>query len=390
MKVRFYASFPGVIIIIVVLFLYLQDVMRFQFLTYRYSEYYQLYVLLYFLLVLFGTIQYKREKIIYHTIKYIGSFGILVTAITFLYGFWRDDQSLSLYLSVPSCFMSYFTFLYISRNVSSPKLMFVLDIFVCGLIIVYFIDYNNIYLVSLARNNAVYIVLLTLPLVMLNRNRVVSIILSIIILVALISSAKRTGTIATFLGIISYLFLALKNVDKHPIYNITIFLSVGLFAFYLYGSFIDSLLFERLSTMEETEGSTRYEVMQTSISLIADSNFYQYILGHGWNQVFEDSKLKLSAHNDFIEVFYDFGIIGFMFFVAICVQIVKICRMLLFRKNYYSGSIVCFIVVFLFLTMFSHIIIYTHLCIIMFAYLGIFSGIINRNENYRNFDISLG
>ena len=390
MITNLFTRFGVVLLVMITLFLYLQDVMTFQFLTYTYSKYYQLYVLLLFILVLLGYSESRSDRTNDYSIKNIGILGTLITIITVFTGLFVESQSLSLYLSVPTCFLSYFAFSYIAKNVPSNKLMLSAYILVGALLLAYLYNYRNVYLISMARNNAVYIVLLLLPLVMLNKNRVFTILMSVLILIAVASSAKRTGTVAGFLGFLVYLFFVFRNDEKNAfIKKIVIIIALVVVADFLHGSFINSLVFERLSAIDEDDGS-RIDVMKTTFSLIKESNITSLFLGHGWNKVVVDSPIQLSAHNDFLEVIYDFGLITFGFYLAFIIQILKLTKHMIVLKSMYSGSLVCFVIIFLCLSMFSHIIIYPHLCIIMFIYLGIITGLINKDNENRTSYISLG
>ena len=68
----------------------------------------------------------------------------------------------------------------------------------------------------------------------------------------------------------------------------------------------------------EDEGSGRLDIYNASIALIESSDFIGHVIGHGYNAV--KYQLELSAHNDFLEIIYDFGWICCLLFVVFIIK----------------------------------------------------------------------
>ena len=86
----------------------------------------------------------------------------------------------------------------------------------------------------------------------------------------------------------------------------------------LYNSIDERLngkLTERVTREETEEGHDRYAIWELSIYMIQNSTKDKLILGHGYAGVRNDSFLEISAHNDFLEIIYDYGLIIFVLYL---------------------------------------------------------------------------
>ena len=68
--------------------------------------------------------------------------------------------------------------------------------------------------------------------------------------------------------------------------------------------------------ISDTGGSGRDKVWKKTCEMIAESDFPYFIMGHGYNQVVQDSPLKLSAHNDFLEIIYCLRMVAYRRYVG--------------------------------------------------------------------------
>ena len=135
-----------------------------------------------------------------------------------------------------------------------------------------------------------------------------------IIFVAILGSLKRGGIVALIASIFIYFLVYQYYYRKKKLKFFTIFLSIvffaSLFFFYDYVEQVtDGLISRRFKSITTDEGSGRLEIYSSVWGLICNSNFDEFLLGSGWQGV--TSKLGRSAHNDFLEVLYDFGVIVF-------------------------------------------------------------------------------
>ena len=123
----------------------------------------------------------------------------------------------------------------------------------------------------------------------------------------------------------------------------------------------------RFKNIEEDKGSGRLDIYVDVLNEFQTKSILEKLLGSGQNAVRKDNIIlvnkmgtisSLSAHNDFIEILYDFGIIGLLLYFKIIYHVSK--NILILRKinkQYYYANVAAFII-FLIMSFVSHLIIY--------------------------------
>ena len=100
----------------------------------------------------------------------------------------------------------------------------------------------------------------------------------------------------------------------------------------MYGSFsvADDLtgghLNERLSVEDARDGDItngREDIYLVTIEMIKQSSLVHIILGNGHNGVRRDSPLEISAHNEFLEIIYDYGVITLLIYLGLWVYVLR-------------------------------------------------------------------
>lgn len=117
-------------------------------------------------------------------------------------------------------------------------------------------------------------------------------------------------------------------------------------------------IFNRLETLSEDGGSGRDLIYKSVISKIKGFSLWECIIGHGYNGVFLTSDIGTSAHNDFLEIIYDYGFTGIAIYLAMILRIIGL-TIKKFRTNTTMAlaGMTC-LVMFLFMSMFSHLLLY--------------------------------
>lgn len=170
-----------------------------------------------------------------------------------------------------------------------------------------------------------YYALFLLPFAFMINNKWVRWILVYFSFSTVLLSVKRTGFIAFIICIIVFCYYDIryggeeKHYSKRKIKMIfgAIVLAIGLYVFFDYYTSTHSIdILMKLSSIKQDGGSGRTDVWLTTWNMIKDSDFMSTLFGHGFNAVYEDSILKLSAHTDFLEVLYDYGILGFVLYIG--------------------------------------------------------------------------
>ncbi|MCI7430206.1 MAG: O-antigen ligase family protein [Bacteroidales bacterium] len=176
----------------------------------------------------------------------------------------------------------------------------------------------------------------------------------------LFASFKRGGILAFGCGLLAYLFV--KEILIGRKFTKLIFFVIAIMAlvlvFIVVDNALDNLFTERFMNIKDDGGSGRDQVWATTWRMIQQSDLEHLLFGHGHNSVLTNSPLRLSAHNDFLECIYDFGLFGSLFYFMLHISLIRqIFRNIRLRNP--EAAIMAFTYsFFLILSLMSHVLIY--------------------------------
>ncbi len=229
------------------------------------------------------------------------------------------------------------------------------------------------------RTNTVFFVLMLAPLATLIRNTRNRFALLFLVLTCSVMSGKRSAMIAiALLLLIEWVrYMRTSSRNKFRTVIISVFSAVLLAgAVFAVESALGISFVERFQGLEEDGGSGRTEAFVQVSFRYSQLPFEDKLLGCGHNAVRVEDFVSLdfskdealSAHNDFLEVLYDYGLIGLILYLLFVFRIIALTRYWrkVDKEYYYSmlGSLAVFFV----MSMVSHLVIYPT----YFAYLMIF------------------
>jgi len=179
-----------------------------------------------------------------------------------------------------------------------------------------------------SQTNMVYFCLLTFPVLLLTPKKRQRYLLLIFSTFAAFISMKRSMILAfvLFWGLVEVKYMLGKG-RKGLAVVVTAVMVIA-----MYGSFsvADDLtgghLSERLSGEDARDGDItngREGIYLVTIEMIKQSSLVHIILGNGHNGVRRDSPLEISAHNEFLEIIYDYGIIILMVYLGLWVYVLR-------------------------------------------------------------------
>jgi O-antigen ligase len=149
-------------------------------------------------------------------------------------------------------------------------------------------------------------------------------------------------------------------------------LIMGVF-FYMTISLIGDNILERLFDSSDDTGSGRLNIWQSLIQRLASQDIEAWILGNGHLSTTLYSWENLSAHNDFLEIIYDYGIINFLAYFAFFVSLARYTLQAIREKNAYAPSLAMMLVIYTILSMIS-IIVLSHTCTLAIISFGVLIG----------------
>jgi len=296
------------------------------------------------------------------------SFGGIVNAVN-LY------TSMTLWIYI---YLAFYTYSFYNNSLGNPRTLLFLSVsFFCLLLVNYFagvqIKDTYAYIES-------YFLITILPLAYLLENRKISNSILFLAVVASVLSGKRTGAIACMIVLVIYVISNHKSIQARILAFLKLLALVACGYFVLstlLGTRFD-LLVDRMMALSDDGGSGRDQVFALVLNDFYKSGFFQTVFGHGYNSVINSpSSLGYSAHNEFLETLYDYGLIGILLYISIFIVLWRNYRKLKDKKikTAYMMSILIFFIN----SMFSHQILYTTNIIMLCAFWGYCDARLMRN-----------
>ena len=262
-----------------------------------------------------------------------------------------------------------FIFAYTISSKSKELLEFFATGMIVAMLITVFFYYKNWTFaneVDEAHLGTSYYVLFLLPTLLLTPQKWLRYVGLIITGLVLFSSFKRGGLVAFVLAIVAYLFVNEVLVER-KFTRLLVFL-IAMIALFIILIFLDNamgnIISERILNIREDGGSGRDQVWATTWNMIKTSNSEHLIYGHGCNGVLKNSPLGISAHNDFLEIMYNYGIVGFIPYLILHIQLMKQVFANIRVRNEYAAIIAFTYTIFFIMSMISIVILYPLMALI--------------------------
>ena len=284
------------------------------------------------------------------------------------------DISLAEILGPIACVVVYFTAYAIVYSADSGitslrKSMLLLFMFLLGLVWIV-VSYFAVNYRDYGQQNIAYYLIVFLPWLVQIRNRTFRTLAIVVLVVLCLMSLKRTAILTLGLSLLGWaLFVLFKNRAMNTFLKFT-FICLGALltvSGYIQG---DALLDKRISTrmqaMRDDRGSGRLEIYSEVITLMKQRTMDEWLTGRGHDAVSRATREQLSAHNDFLEVTYDYGLPGIsLYFYFICMLLSQVKGSLL-RNAPDALPILLSVIIFLSMSMISHLVVYpSYFCILM-------------------------
>lgn len=224
--------------------------------------------------------------------------------------------------------------------------------------------------------NSIYYIIMFLPFVLDVKKSTLKAVLVLLITFCVLISLKRTAFFALVFSLSGYFIVEYSSrmkKKKKRLYLLLGSLLVAGLMMYLYNYLVEVLnldIIVRLNNLKSDWGSGRNIIYEDVWAAIKSTPFMERFFGYGYNGVFLTGAASLSAHNDFLEVLYDYGLFGFALYISFIVWLIR------YNAKMYKGefdsaaSFTASLLMFFTMSMFSHLIYYPT----YFAYLLIYWG----------------
>ncbi len=183
-------------------------------------------------------------------------------------------------------------------------------------------------------------------------------------LLAVFMVNKRTALISFAIALVVYLLIDACTKERSKIgatVKTILIATVGIVLFYRISRYIDDKynmnIYYRLFRLAEDGGSGRSDIYERVWEGFQKSSFIEMVFGHGMNTAGKIGGAG-QAHNDFLEILYNYGILPFVsvvvFYLSLIVEGIRLVR----RESPYAAAFAFSLIVGLFLAMFSYFTIY--------------------------------
>ena len=190
--------------------------------------------------------------------------------------------------------------------------------------------------------DSLFFVILLFPLVFCFNKDTYRIITFILVGLICAFSAKRSILIAYSMSVVLFIlqysfFNRNKKVSIKRV-GILIGLLVALYWFVTNNSEVINKILFRFQGIKDDSGSGRTDLYDILLTSFKNSSLYNQMFGHGYRSAI--SVLNgVPAHNDFLEILYDFGVIPLFIYVIILLKFVYFCFCSFKQQSLSNGTL---------------------------------------------------
>lgn len=248
------------------------------------------------------------------------------------------SNNMGMFKGVLMSLLSFYPFYYLARNDQLKAKDFVVFLFVMIPVSIanYYFSRTQILMeMSYERmdivNNAAYMFVGLIPFVFLIRkSRILSIVTMLVLMFFIVQGAKRGAIVVGGAGLVMYIYYQMRTVEKK--HKIRGYFLIGIvtivLSYFAYGMFIENeFLVSRMEQMTEGNLSGR-DTIYTNIfnGWLNSDSFIKLLFGYG----FAGSKILSGsghfAHNDWLELLSNFGLLGVSTYLVLFYSTFKVIR----------------------------------------------------------------
>lgn len=237
-------------------------------------------------------------------------------------------------------------------------------IVMCCILSAYYIVYSSYNILGEKGHFGVaYYILYPLPLMLASQKKMVRYLSVIAASCVIISSVKRGGLLALLLGLIVYAAIQYHITPKK---NKNIFITIislvclGILFYFAIIKFGGDII-NRFIFSEDTTGSGRTLIWESIITRLKNQDISKWITGNGYLATMEGTmgdRDGFSAHNDFLEILYDHGIVTLICYIGFLISWALYCLTAIKQRSPYAASLSMMFTIYFILSMLSIVVLY--------------------------------
>lgn len=254
---------------------------------------------------------------------------------------------------------------------------------ICFYIVLFYISNN--FITYFQGNDALFGIIVYMPLLMILKNKDIRTVSLLLLAILSVLSLKRSIILAYCVSIVVYALIVVRRNSFTRFYGLKhkIILLLVLTGFIVVFSRLYNILgvyvLDRFSGVLEDGGSGRDSIISDILASFISSPIDKQIFGHGYKGTLVSSGFL--AHNDILQILYDFGYLGCALYLFVLFHLVrKIRKNYKFRKvneHYYAAYVVS-VLLLLILSLLNCFIYSPSFIAPIYLFLGL---LIERNEN---------
>ena len=333
------------------------------------------------------------KKIVFRKFVFIVFFWICLMSFTQIFS-GRFVTNIPQVLLWPICFLTCYLFVRSNSRYFYRLVNWFIVCFIIGFVVFLFVSVARSKLLvgnALAGTNNIFYPLLVLPWILIQRRGFLRNVLLLVLLFAVILSTKRSAMLIVFFTLLPYLYYCFMKNSNISLQKriIAPFMLSFLFVIIFIGinNSVDGYIWKRFESIEEDKGSGRLDIYAQVYDMQMRSEIEEWLVGHGHQGVVRDydgSWGEFSAHNDFQEVLYDYGIFVFLLYLYLFGLLSRRLYRLKRSKSIFFVSYFGAMILFCIMSAMSHLILYSTYFIFLTSYWGAVEGMLD-NQRKRNY-----
>lgn len=290
---------------------------------------------------------------------------LLINVLYYVVGFLSGtlpEVSSSVFKGVLICFTSFFTFYYIARKTDFDEKYFKFFFYANLLLSIIRFYYTNDTLTNDSNsenvvNNMSYVFSFLIPFIVFIKTNKTNKILSLTLIVFFVFyGAKRGAIIISLIGSVIYMLFELKAIKYNKLISRLMFIFLFILScYFIYDHYANNeFIIDRFNGIQEGNISGRDIIYSTIYNKYINSGTINFIFGFG----FAGSTVLtgyLLAHNDWLEVVSNFGLIGVILYLLLFISIFKLINTSIYLKNNirYKYTLLSIVLMWMTMTIFS-------------------------------------
>ena len=248
-----------------------------------------------------------------------------------------DSNHFTMFKGIMMASLPFYPFYYFAqRNVlHSSHLIRFFIVMLPITILQYFLNAQNILSERVSGNtdlvnNVAYSFVALIPFVFLfKRKKIIAVGAMLVLIFFIIQGAKRGALITGAIGLLFFVYLQLRTVNKKKRVRGYLFVSLATIAmgYYAYTTFENNqYLVSRVQSIGDGDTSGRLIIYANIISNWYNGGFLNQLFGFGFAASLELSGIGNFAHNDWLELLSNFGLLGVAIYFYLFYSAIKFIR----------------------------------------------------------------